>query len=61
MKCLNSLDNETKAKLAKEVASAACQVAAIVASFAVGKRIEHHYGVSERKEVDDKPKKFWQK
>lgn len=56
----NNLDNETKVKLAKEASGAICQVAAIIASFAVGKKIEQHYG-SNVEDVEEKPKKFWKK
>lgn len=61
MKGWNSLDNETKAKLVKEASSAICQVAAIIASFAVGKKIEQHYGIGDVEDGEEKPKKFWKK
>lgn len=56
-----NLDNATKAKITKELASGAIQVAAIIAAFGVGKKIDAHYGVSKKeviaKEPEEAPKK----
>lgn len=60
MNVWNSLDEKTKAKITKELASGAIQIAAIIAAFGVGKKIDAHYGVSKKEvitEPEEAPKK----
>lgn len=55
-----NFDNATKAKIAKELASGAIQIAAIITAFGVGKKIDTHYGVSKKEviaEPEEAPKK----
>lgn len=55
MNVWNSLDNATKAKISKELASGAIQIAAIIAAFGVGKKIDAHYGVSKKEVIAEEP------
>ena len=50
-----NLDNATKAKITKELASGAIQIAAIIAAFGVGKKIDAHYGVSKKEVIAEEP------
>ena len=50
-----NLDNATKAKITKEIASGAIQIAAIIAAFGVGKKIDTHYGVSKKEVIAEEP------
>lgn len=48
-----TLDNATKSKITKELASGAIQIAAIITAFGVGKKIDAHYGVSKTQTVEE--------
>ena len=64
MECWNKLDNETKSKICKEVTNGLFQVAAIVAAFGTGKKIEKHYNINQpqpEEETKKQQKKFWKK
>ena len=50
-----NLDNATKAKITKELASGAIQIAAIIAAFGVGKKVDAHYGVSKKEVIAEEP------
>lgn len=50
-----NLDNTTKAKITKELASGAIQIAAIIAAFGVGKKVDAHYGVSKKEVISEEP------
>lgn len=62
-----TLDNATKAKIVKELASGAIQIAAIITAFGVGKKVDAHYGVSKKEvvtiteEPEEAPKRFFRK
>lgn len=51
-----NLDNATKAKITKELASGAIQIAAIIAAFGVGKKVDAHYGVSKTQSTEEPEK-----
>ena len=50
-----NLDNATKAKITKELASGAIQIAAIIAAFGVGKKVDAHYGASKKEVIAEEP------
>ena len=50
-----TLDNATKAKIVKELASGAIQIAAIITAFGVGKKVDAHYGVSKKEVIAEEP------
>lgn len=50
-----TLDNATKAKIVKELASGAIQIAAIITAFGVGKKVDAHYGVSKKEVITEEP------
>lgn len=51
----SSLDSKTKAKVVREITSGAIQIAAIIAAFGVGKKVDAHYGVSKKEVIAEEP------
>ena len=51
----SSLDSKTKADTVKKIMSTSLQIAAGIAAFGVGKKVDAHYGASKKEVISEEP------
>ena len=66
MNLWNSLDSKTKADTIKKLTSTSLQIAAGIAAFGVGKKVDTYYGISKKEDCvegteESRKKRFFRK